>query len=306
MKNIVIIGFGRMGISHATIISGILGPGEVMMTIVDPSLSSRVVARFLFPNARIINPRSFKRLIGQDNGFDCALLTTPPTDRQPFLDMLRDRQIALFVEKPVLSLLKPGEMSGYVLQHAPLNRTLKGILARKRIRRVKGSLITNLDFSSARGWRASRFGTVLHEFGGHVLSVIGAVCPGSGLFNTPLGSNHLAVRSAQKDHVAFDFASGGMDVAIELVAGSKRVRKASYSFDFETDDEVIEYDLYSIRERVSSEQLASVAESGASTSFYVRGFEFSRQMEALLSGEGDVLSPMQIYNFEEILAMVGN
>jgi len=166
--------------------------------------------------------------------------------------------------------------------------------------------MTNLDFSSARGWRASRFGTVLHEFGGHVLSVVGAVYPDSSLFSTPLSGNGLSVRRAEKDHVAFDFSVGGVDVTIELVAGSKLVRKASYSFEFETDDEVIEYDLYSMRERVSGAQLASVAEFGASISFYVRGFEFSRQMEAFLSDEGDVLSPMQIYNFEEILAMVGN
>ncbi|MCM8622181.1 MAG: hypothetical protein NFW16_10720 [Candidatus Accumulibacter sp.] len=305
MKKIVIVGFGRMGISHAAIISGILGDDALAVTVVDPSIGSRLVARFLFPQARIARPESFLRLIRNGETFDYALLTTPPMHRQVFLDALRAGRAKLFVEKPVLTLLRPGEMSGYVLQHSPLNGKLKAILTGKKIAHVRGSLVTNLDFGSARGWRASRYGTVLHEFGGHVLSVLGAVLPDARVFGTPLANSDLSVRRAERNHVDFDFSFGDIDFTIELVAASHLVRKASYSFEFAVGSDVIQYDLYSIRSQSTGSELANVAASGAATRFYVRGFEFSRQMDAFLSGEGDILSSAQINNFENILMAVG-
>lgn len=307
MKKIVIVGFGRMGISHATIVSGILGDDNVAMTIVDPSWGSRLVARFLFPGARIVSSESFLRMAGDGETFDYALLTTPPMHRQAFLEALRagSSPARVFVEKPVLTPLMPGEMSGYVLQHAPLNGRLRAILAGERVTHARGSLVTNLDFGSARGWRASRYGTVLHEFGGHVLSVLGAVMSDSCIFGTPLVHDDLSVRRAERDQVEFEFSFGGVNFAVELLAGSGQVRKASYSFEFDIGSDVIQYDLYSIRSQTAGSELANVAASGVSTGFYVRGFEFSRQMEALLSGEGDVLCSAQISNLENILAMVG-
>jgi hypothetical protein len=44
-----------------------------------------------------------------------------------------------------------------------------------------------------------------------------------------------------------------------------------------------------------------VASTETNVPFYVRGFEFSLQMQALLDGKMDVLSKQQLKNIEDII-----
>jgi hypothetical protein len=101
----------------------------------------------------------------------------------------------------------------------------------------------------------------------------------------------------------FRFRQGEIDVEVSLLAGASNVRKASYAFAFATDSGDLEYDLYTLR-AAGDREIANLASEGVSTSFYVRGFEFTRQMEALIEGRMDVLTTTQIANFEDIVNKV--
>ena len=71
--------------------------------------------------------------------------------------------------------LAVNQMSGYVLQHAPLNTKVFEYLSDLNVSEVKARLTTNISFEGIeKGWRSSKFGSVLYEFGGHLLSLIGA------------------------------------------------------------------------------------------------------------------------------------
>lgn len=305
MKHILIVGFGRMGLTHSTIISGILGHDTVQLTIVDPSLASRLIAKFLFPSARILSYEDFKKLISAGEVFDFAIITTPPSLRGELSEMLVKASKATLIEKPVISHLLNGQMSGYVLQHAPLNLKVKEMLRGRSILSMDASLTTNVNFESiTKGWRASNFGSVLHEFGGHVLSVLATISPDQSVFCNLKKKEQVNIESSSRNHVKFSFNEAGVNYAVSLIAASNSVRKASYNFRINCVDEIIEYDLYSVRSVITNSILTNVASEGVTTNFYVRGFEFSKQIEALLSGKGDVLSSSQIYNLEEILRLV--
>jgi len=303
-RNVLVVGFGRMGLTHSTILSGVLGAANVKFTIVDPSLPSRVIARLLFPQATIVGYQKLDSILQGGRTFDLALITTPPNVRDDVVQKLTGHAGRLFLEKPVLRKLAAGQMSGYVLQHAPLNEKLRAILSGRTVRAVRGTLVTNVDFDAVKkGWRATKFGSVLHEFGGHVLSVIGACVPANALFAGAVPVADLVVSRLDRNGVVFRFRQGAIDVEISLLAGASNVRKASYAFAFATDSGDLEYDLYTLR-AAGDREIANLASEGVSTSFYVRGFEFTRQMEALIDGRMDVLTTTQIANFEDIVNKV--
>jgi hypothetical protein len=304
-KKVLIVGFGRMGLSHASLVSGILGPDNVDFHVCDPGFFSRLVARALLKKVEFVSFKVLKDSRSVLHSFDYILLTAPPFLRSGFLDMLTDFHGRVFVEKPVFCRLSAGQMSGYVLQHAPLNPILGERLRKLQVRGVTARLLTNASFESIkRGWRSQSFGSVLHEFGGHVLSLVGAVLPGRDIFQGTVRDIELEVACHSRDEVRFAFSEGGVRYSIELLANRQDVRKASYDIQVETGEGVICYDLYSIKSDIPGFAETSIPEQGVNVGFYLRGFEFTRQMVAFLEGRMDVLSSEQIENMENVLLAV--
>jgi hypothetical protein len=304
-KKVLIVGFGRMGLSHAALVSGILGPDNVDIHVCDPGFFSRLVARALLRNVGFVTLKALKNHRDLLHSFDYILLTAPPFLRSEFLDMLPGFAGRVFVEKPVFCRLAARQMSGYVLQHAPLNPLLGESLRKLQVRRVTARLLTNASFESiTKGWRSQSFGSVLHEFGGHVLSLVGAVLPGRDVFQGKVGDIQLEVACHSRDEVRFAFSEGGVRYSIELLANRQDVRKASYDIQLETSEGVVCYDLYSIKSDIPGFRETSIPEQGVNVGFYLRGFEFTRQMTAFLEGQMDVLSSEQIENMEKVLLAV--
>lgn len=304
-KKVLIVGFGRMGLSHASLVSGILGPGNADFHVCDPSFFSRLVARALLKKVGFVSLKTLKNNRKVLHSFDYILLTAPPFLRSEFLDMLPGFGGRVFVEKPVFCLLSANQMSGYVLQHAPLNPVLGERLSKLQIERVTARLLTNASFENIKkGWRSQSFGSVLHEFGGHVLSLVGAVLPDRSIFQGKVAGIELEIGCHSRDEVRFAFSEGGIRYSIELLANRQDVRKASYEIEVKTSVGVVYYDLYSIRSDIPGFEGTSIPEQGVNVSFYLRGFEFTRQIEAFLEGEMDVLSNEQIANMENVLLAV--
>lgn len=304
-KKVLVVGFGRMGLSHTVIISGILGAENVEFDVCDPSVFSKRMAAGLVRGVKFVTLEQLRGDKGLVASYHFILLTAPPFLRAEFLALLEGFKGRVFVEKPVLVELRENHMSGYVNQHAPLNSVLRERLASETLRKVTARLTTNVSFERIKsGWRSKSYGSVLHEFGGHVLSLVGAFLPEQKIFQKPIEDLSLQVSRHSRDVAKFSFVDGDVAYSIELIANSSDVRKATYDVVIETCDDKIYYDLYSISSEAEKFDPVSLPETGVSVTFYLRGFDFTRQMEAFLVGDMDVLSSSQISALERILWVV--
>ena len=304
---ILLVGFGRMGISHLSIMSGLLQPKRIEVHIVDSSLASRIIAKELVTDTKVY--KSLEDVAGSfsDGYFDFCLITTPPIKRAELVSHASQLAKVVFIEKPLMIRLDTNHMSGYVLQHAPLNAKVFEYLAGQNISSINARLTTNISFEGIeKGWRSSKFGTVLYEFGGHLLTLVGATSGMDSFLDTNFKLSDVSVSKLEKNHASLAFSSGGSSISVELRAGSHEVRKASYEIEFITDNGVFTYDLYSFNKKSSNdycddEVIFNIAAIDTTVDFYVRGFEFSLQMQALINGNLDVLTTSQIDNVEKII-----
>lgn len=308
---LLLIGFGRMGVTHLSILLGLLDRKPAEVFIVDSSFTSRLLAKELLGSVKVYRKLSDVEAKRPSKYFDFCLITTPPINRSELV--LRAGHLAkrTLIEKPLMVQLGDDQMSGYVLQHSPLNDEVFNILNSKSICKINGCLTTNIGFADInKGWRSGKFGTVLYEFGGHLMSLICSTCGNSDMLLKMIDIEDIVVSLNEPDHVKFEFKSVGIDVSIELKAAATNVRKASYELEYVTKDAIYKYDLYSLvfssnDDPTTKDLLLNIASTNTSVPFYVRGFEFSRQMEAFLDGRLDKLEIDQISNIEKIIeAMV--
>lgn len=307
--NILLVGAGRMGLSHLAILKSML-PNDSSVTIVDPSFSNRTLFRYLV-KGRVTAVSDISRVrVNSHTLFDVALVTTPPTVRASIVDKVRACSKKIFIEKPVLVPLSGNAMSGYVLQHCPMNIVAQENIPRAGLVRVSATLETNLKFGeAASNWRSGKFGSVTYEFGGHLLSLIGSSA-GFSMFTDEKNIGSKCEVETCEPNLARFVCHGpqGLPIECELVAGSKRVRKARYEVRFQYSDHELIYDIYSLQRRcLKTDQvvlLDNIASRGLACDFYLRGFEFTRQMQALINGNFDILSSVQIQNIEEIVEYV--
>ena len=299
---ILILGFGRMGLSHALQMLGVLrGRGKTCeVYIVDTSVLSRLLARMLIRQARVIilSEKKLSRL--PDKFFDYAVDASPPATRARSISMLSRLAVYFLVEKPVVYSLPENAMSGYVLQHGPLVPDLR-LLLDESLSKVTITLETNLSFANQYSWRAGSFGGVVNEFLGHMLSVPFAVFPGFKAFDD------LDVKSAEEKKLNVCLtAESGPDLDLCL-AYDQNVRKTTYSWLFEGGaSPAILYDGYSIQyeDGERSSAVKTLPKSGVTCEYYLRGFDFCNQSVALLDHSGDVMNKAQLDLVENLLTLV--
>lgn len=306
---LLVVGAGRMGLSHLAVLNGLV-EGELEVTVIDPSFANRLLFRLLLRNRG-----EFFSSLSQVNAtsarlFDYALITTPPTIREQIFDTVQRYAERVFVEKPVRVAFSDRMMSGYVLQHCPMNNVVRSLIPSHGLKSISASLETNLSFgNSVKTWRGGAFGTVLYEFGGHLLTLV-AACNGLELFShAPSPAEVCSVQSMDPNYVEYSYLlDDGLKLNCSLMSNSTRVRKARYEVAFEYDGHYLVYDIYSLKKRCKStgteETIRNIATEGCNSSFYLRGFEFTHQMERFLSGKFDYLSTQQLKNIEEVIEHV--
>tara|TARA_B100000963_G_scaffold281628_1_gene250147 strand:- start:2133 stop:3089 length:957 start_codon:yes stop_codon:yes gene_type:complete len=304
---ILLVGFGRMGISHLSIMSGLLQPKQIEVHIVDSSFASRMIAKELVADAKVYKSLEVMAKSFSDAYFDFCLITTPPIKRAELVRLASQLAKIVFIEKPLMVSLDTNHMSGYVLQHAPLNAKVFEYMADQNISSINARLTTNICFKGIeKGWRSSKFGTVLYEFGGHLLTLVGSTSGMDSFLDSNFKLSDVSVSKLEKNQASLSFNSGGSCISLELLAGSQEVRKTSYEIEFVTDRGVFTYDLYSLVLKSSNgysddDVIFNIAAIDTTVDFYVRGFEFSLQMQALINGDLDVLTTTQIDNVDKII-----
>lgn len=297
MIKIAIVGFGRMGLSHLSILRGVIGSKSHTVTIFDTSITSRILAKILIPKARVIRSYNLKKL----RNFDYILFTTPPFNRSNESEISKHLSANIFIEKPIISELPINAMSGYVLQHSPLVKALNGHLSSKTVTKIRGRVKTPLDFTTATGWRSTQFGNITSEFCGHVITMaLAPICDEVNAINI----DSLVVLNKNANSVSVEFnINENVSFHVDLLANCEDVRKTSYNVEYKCDDNcTIAHNLYEIS--IDGIVKEDVASSGISTPFYLRGFEFSNQMERFLSSKGDILKNKTINDIERLIGKI--
>jgi hypothetical protein len=299
---VLVVGFGRMGISHALQTLGNCRSEsvDIQLYVCDKLFISKAIAWFTCRDVKFISLSRLGKVA--DNYFDYAIDSTPPLLRTTIVPLLERISKKLLVEKPVIVDLNKTSMSGYVLQHNPLVDLLHKYCQNTKFVRVE--VQTNLDFSGD-GWRGGKYGGVVNEYLGHALSIPMSIFPKQSSVNV----TSVKVSSGNIT-VCLSFTSVDVEVCLEY--GCPDIRKASYMWRFfesianEDSDTHIAFDLYRIRSVGLSEDclLEGLATSGVSVPFYLRGFGFALQNKAFLHGEGDVIDNLALSLIEQCVREV--
>jgi len=274
----LIIGFGRMGISHASQLGLILRNSDIY--VYDPSFKVKVliIVLSLFTRIRYTNIGTKSDM----SGFDHIFITSPPKYQENYFNRIKDKNTKIFVEKPIniqnilnLNELPKNIYVGYVMQHVEAFMLLKKVLNGRNCSSAYILMETNSDLTNAHGWRANSFdGSIVSEYGSHMLNLFSFITEQECLIKSS--------RIDKKNQIDLD-----LELKSQLTTGllvlkynSKNVRKTNYSVKIRCDDDIFEADLYSFK--INGVTKFELSQEKSKTNTYLRGAEFSRQMENFL------------------------
>ena len=293
---VLIYGFGRMGLTHYSILKG-LNP-EINFTVVEPSkvlrklLKQNIKADF-YSDDSTLNVR-----------FDITLITTPPFIHLKLIEnCIKRGDNKIFVEKPFGGFTNINHDSsyeskniyiGYVLRFNPCIQWVKSNINQENILSVSGQYLSNTLVSKPVGWRNGIFSGVLNEVGSHVIDLIQYI----------LEEDQFDVLDVEKESVISDVddivkaklkSKNNILVSLYFNWVKKDVRKPLFDLEIKMKNgETYSIDQQQIKYLNSEGGLInriSVTDLAETVPFYLRGIDFTKQMLDLL-GKGDKMASL--------------
>ena len=276
MERIVIIGWGRMGITHTSIINGLYS-SKYQFILVEPDMKvSRITRKSLgYQVVSDIKKVSLKEAI--------VLITTPPFIHSSLCHFVLSRGArAVFVEKPFglfdRRVKDDTRISvGYVLRFSEVAQKLKALIENEGCTKIY------LDYSShtltkpPKGWRNSEYGGVLNEMGSHLIDLM-LYLGGDKKFKV-LSSSIQSIVSDVDDIVIVKGFLGDIKIELSLNWVNPDYRKPVWSGLIETSKQTVCFDQQSIDGGFEAE----------SVDYYVRGRDFSLQMKHFIENDKSII-----------------
>ena len=292
---ILIYGFGRMGLTHYTILNA-LKP-DANFTIIEPN---NFLNFFLKKNLK--NIKFLKNDTSILRSFDLTLITAPPFAHLDILKKCLNRNDKkIFVEKPFggytnTAFDKFSSLNnvyiGYVLRFNPCIQWIKQNINLEKIKYVKGSFLSNTLEKKPVGWRNGHFSGVLNEVGSHIIDLIQYI----------IGYEQMDVLKSEKQSIVSDVddilkadlkTRSEIGVSLYLNWVEKKMRKPVFFLEISMEDGLNYFiDQQQIILRDKSEKIIqkySVTDISAKVPYYLRGIDFTKQMEDLI-GNSDNLA----------------
>lgn len=293
---VLIYGFGRMGLTHYSILKG-LNP-EINFTVVEPSkvlrklLKQNIKADF-YSDDSTLNVR-----------FDITLITTPPFIHLKLIEnCIKRGDNKIFVEKPFGGFTNINHDSsyeskniyiGYVLRFNPCIQWVKSNINQENILSVSGQYLSNTLVNKPVGWRNGIFSGVLNEVGSHVIDLIQYI----------LEEDQFDVLDVEKESVISDVddivkaklkSKNNVFVSLYFNWVKKDVRKPLFDLEIKMKNgETYSIDQQQIKHLNPEESLISrisVTDLAETVPFYLRGIDFTKQMIDLLE-KGDKMASL--------------
>jgi predicted dehydrogenase len=282
-KKFIIYGFGRMGLTHYAILNQLIENTEFVF--VDPNKKVNFFAKRNL-SAKIVS--SDQNL---NQTFDFALICTPPMFHVPILEKCIKQKIPnIFVEKPFggvsddFSSLVNSDKSisiGYVLRFNPIIQWVKGFIDIEKVEKVEGLYFSNTIEQKPKGWRNGSYSGVTNEVGAHIIDLCVYVF---GLSN-PLIINKQteSIISDVEDILIADLEDKSIKYHFHFDWVNKNYRKPVFKFTVTfKDDTFIKFDQQKAEYFDNCNNLISsisVADLAQKVPFYLRGVEFTSQMQ---------------------------
>ena len=276
IRKVIIIGWGRMGVTHTSIVNG-LYPNTFEFILVEPNSKVSMITRKTL-GYRVVSD------INEINVEDAIILiTTPPFIHDSLCENVLTRGArSVFVEKPFGLFDKrvnddPRISVGYVLRFSEVAQKLKSII------REEGCVKISLDYSShtltkpPKGWRNTEYGGVLNEMGSHLIDLM-LYLGGDQEFKV-LKSSIQSIISEVDDIVSVKGLLGKIEVELSLNWVNPDFRKPVWSGYVETSKETIRFDQQSIDGGFEA----------APVDYYVRGRDFSLQMKHFIENDKSII-----------------
>jgi len=285
---ILIYGFGRMGLTHYSILKG-LKP-EIKFTVVEPS---KILRKLLHQN---INADFYPDDSTLKEGFDITLITTPPFIHLKLIENCINRgDDKIFVEKPFGGFTNINHNSsydykniyiGYVLRFNPCIQWVKSNINPENIVSMSGQYLSNTIVSKPSGWRNGNFSGVLNEVGSHVIDLIQYIS----------GETQFDVVEVEKESVISDIddivkaklkTKNNISISLYFNWVKKDVRKPLFGLEIKMKNgDSYSIDQQQVKHLNSDESIVnrtSVTDLAETVPFYLRGIDFTKQMLDLLA-----------------------
>lgn len=287
---ILIYGFGRMGLTHFSILNG-LNP-ELDFSVIEPN---KILRKILKKN---INAKFYADDSTLKEAFDITLITTPPAIHLQLLEKSLDRgDKKIFIEKPFggytnIKFDQVLELStvhiGYVLRFNPCIQWVKANINPQEIKSIHGQYLSNTIEKKPTGWRNGSFSGVLNEMGSHVIDLIQYI----------VGDDQMQVLSSKKKSIVSDIddiveatLKTKKDISVSLYFNwvKKDVRKPIFGIEIEMKDGTKYYiDQQQVNKYNSNGEFiekVAVTNLAKAVPFYLRGVDFTDQMLDLLGDQ---------------------
>lgn len=287
---VLIYGFGRMGLTHYSILNG-LNP-KINFTVVEPS---KILRKLLQQN---INADFYSDDSKLKERFDITLITTPPFIHLKLIENCINRgDNKVFVEKPFGGYTNINHNSsydskniyiGYVLRFNPCIQWVKSNIHQKNIKSINGQYLSNTLVSKPSGWRNGSFSGVLNEVGSHVIDLIQYIS----------GENQFDVLEVEKESVVSDIddivkaklkTKNNIPVSLYFNWVKKGIRKPIFGLEIKMNNgDYYLVDQQQVKHFNSDGNLLNrigVTDLAETVPFYLRGIDFTKQMLDLLDNE---------------------
>lgn len=300
--SILIVGGGKMGLSHMAILNRLLDNGEVALC--DPSRLSR----YVFGKLGIPTFKSLDNALQDPKRWRGAVVATPTSSHFPIAQALLQQGIPCFIEKPLTlnpahsqtladlqqrqgALVQMGLVTRFIQPFVRLrNITRQGLLGRPlRYRaRMMGNVVTQPDNGS---WRTDfqRGGGCLNEYGPHLLDLCRSIFGDVRVLDSAKFGQVHSTRGDDSFEIGWTHASGAEGALwLDWCDTSRRKSAMDFQVDFEHG-----------QVRANNAELSVHLHPGAvidpvqqaalhapvlpyPVNFYLRGEEFSLQLEIFL------------------------
>ena len=285
-----------MGLTHYSILNALNLDSE--FTIIEPN---KVLLLLLKSN---LNCEVLKDDTSKRDSFDLTLITTPPFLHQDFLkNALKRGDKKIFIEKPFgghtnieTNSIFENVFIGYVLRFNPCIQWLKKNVNPDDIVSVKAQYLSNTIEKKPQGWRNGAFSGVLNEMGSHMIDLV----------NYLVNINDYEVIQTKKESIVSDvddivetkLMSKGREISFYLNWVKKDVRKPVFGLQLVLKSGkriTVDQQAINIFEGSDFQEKISVVKLGETVPFYLRGIDFTKQMEDLLR------EPRTLCNMHEAL-----
>ena len=291
---ILIYGFGRMGLTHFSILNG-LNP-DLDFSVIEPN---KILRKILQKN---INAKFYADDSSLKQAFDITLITTPPSIHLQLLEKSINRgDKKIFVEKPFGGYTNtnlnniPESNSihiGYVLRFNPCIQWVKTNINPLDIKSIHGQYLSNTIEKKPTGWRNGSFSGVLNEMGSHVIDLIQYI----------VGNDQMEVLSSKKESIVSDIddiveatLKTKNDISISMYFNwvKKEIRKPVFGIEVQMKDgSKYSIDQQQINKYSSTGDFiekVAVTDLAKPVPFYLRGVDFTDQMLDLL-GDNKIMA----------------